>query len=130
VAQRRAGLIEFPWRTRIETASDLGGRTSIGLLRSYYLRCAAAGIGGGLLLLFTDASGTPWRGLALLFVGFVCLALAIHTIRTGDAPRARKPAIGPAFDVDIPADPAAATTTANLVRQVRDSRGRQKRADD
>jgi hypothetical protein len=91
----------------------------------FYLRCAIAGIAGGLLLIFTPRMF--WQGVAAMAVGALSLFFAFRPIGRRE-PESRRAVRGPDFAADDPEVAALPpTTTTRLSEQVKQARERQRR---
>jgi hypothetical protein len=104
-------------------------RSGLGDIRvpiSSYLRCAVAGIVGGLVLITTPDLNMFWQGVALLAIGCLTLGLwAWTSTRPAAGTTRRPPQAGPTFDADDPESADVATGATGLVERVRrERRGR------
>jgi hypothetical protein len=93
-----------------------------------FLRLAAAGFLGGLLLIASPSLRMFWQGLGLIGLGGLSLFFAFRGIGRRE-PGTRRTPQGPTFSADDPEVAALPpTTTTRISEQIREARERQRRA--
>ena len=99
-------------------------------LSIYYLRCAIAGIVGGLLLVGSPGLGMQREGVFLILIGALAGLFWLRNPNplANKVDRPARDVRGPSFDIHD-RDPAIETpTTSRLIDEIRLNRRRQKRA--
>jgi hypothetical protein len=98
---------------------------------SLYIRCAVAGLVGGLVLIANPDLKMFWQGVGLLVVGCFALGFWAWTWMRPEAGSVlRPPGAGPTFDVDDPESADVVTGATDLVERVRRERRGRERAGD